>query len=422
MKINFKSLPQNDFFYNVIKISASTILSAITIAIALPIITLIFSADELGKYQLLISVITLFGVVSCFKYEMAIVLPKEDSVAGKVYNLCLYALLIFCTVLAFVLYSTNGLPLKWINAENLIVSYWLIPTGVLFFGFFEIIKYGLLRKKLFNEFSKARLYQVLFTQLLMIIFGYLNPTLLSLFFAFVFGQIISSALFIKKSIISIKKNQNIKILEIAQRFKKFPTFNTPMVFSNTLSNELPVFFLATYFSSEQLGYYMLANRLIIIPMNLIGTAINKVYFQKASEYFNNDKKLILPLYINTTKKLIAFGLIPLTVLLLLSPTIVSFVFGNEWADAGLMMQILSIGAFFKFITSPIGTSFTIINKQNIAFYLTIVSLVLRFLVIFYFLDTVSSLLWAMTLSASTYYVVYHIFVYRLLMKISKDNK
>ena len=278
MKINYKSLPQNDFFYNVIKISASTILSAIIIAIALPIITLIFSADELGKYQLLISVITLFGVVSCFKYEMAIVLPKEDSVAGKVYNLCLYALLVFCALLAFVLYSTSGLPLKWINAENLIVSYWLIPTGVLFFGFFEIIKYGLLRKKLFNEFSKARLYQVLFTQLLMITFGYLSPTLLSLFFAFVFGQIISSALFIKKSIISIKKNQNIKILEIAQRFKKFPTFNTPMVFSNTLSNELPVFFLATYFSSEQLGYYMLANRLIIIPMNLIGTAINKVYF------------------------------------------------------------------------------------------------------------------------------------------------
>ena len=75
--------------------------------------------------------------------------------------------------------------------------------------------------------------------------------------------------------------------------------------------------------------------------------------------------------------------------------------------------------FFKFITSPIGTSFTIINKQNIAFYLTIVSLALRFLVIFYFIDTVSSLLWAITLSASTYYVVYHIFVYRLLMKISK---
>ena len=422
MRINYKSLFQNDFFYNVIKISASTILSAITIAIALPIITLIFSADELGKYQLLISVITVFGVISCFKYEMAIVLPKEDSVAGKVYNLCLYALLVFCTILAFVLYFTSGLPLKWINAENLIVSYWLIPTGVLFFGFFEIIKSGLLRKKLFNEFSQARLYQVLFTQILMITFGYLSPTLLSMFLAFVFGHIISSALFIKKSIISNKKKQNIKILEIAQRFKKFPTFNTPMVFSNTLSNELPVFFLATYFSSEQLGYYMLANRLIIIPMNLIGTAINKVYFQKASEYFNNDKNLIMPLYINTTKKLIAFGLIPLAVLLLLSPKIVSFVFGNKWADAGVMMQILSIGAFFKFITSPISTTFTILNKQEISFYITIFSLLFRFLTMLYFHESLILMLYALSASSAAYYMIYHIFVYRLLMKIPKINK
>ena len=422
MKINYKYLFQNDFFYNVIKISASTILSAIAIAMALPIITLIFSAEELGKYQLLISVITVFGVISCFKYEMAIVLPKEDSVAGKVYNLCLYALLVFCTVLAFVLYFTSGLPLKWLNAENLIVSYWLIPIGVLFYGFFEIIKNGLLRKKLFNEFSKARLYQVLFTQLLMITFGYLNPTLLSLFFAFVLGHIISSALFLKKSIISIKKKPNIKILEIAQRFKKFPTFNTPMVFSNTLSNELPVFFLATYFSSEQLGYYMLANRLIIIPMNLIGTAINKVYFQKASEYFNNDKKLIFPLYLNTTKKLIAFGLIPLTVLLLLSPTIVSFIFGHEWADAGVMMQILSIGAFFKFITSPISTTFTILNKQETSFYITIFSLLFRFLAMLYFHESLILMLYALSASSAAYYMIYHIFVYGLLMRIPKINK
>ena len=195
-----------------------------------------------------------------------------------------------------------------------------------------------------------------------------------------------------------------------------------MVFSNTLSNELPVFFLATYFSSEQLGYYMLANRLIIIPMNLIGTAINKVYFQKASEYFNNDKKLILPLYLNTTKKLIAFGLIPLIVLLLLSPKIVSFVFGNDWADAGVMMQILSIGAFFKFITSPISTTFTILNKQEISFYITIFSLLFRFLAMLYFHESLILMLYALSASSAAYYMIYHIFVYGLLMRIPKINK
>ena len=250
MRINLKPLYQNDFFNNVIKISASTILSAISIAIALPIITLIFSAAELGKYQLLISVITLLGVVSCFKYEMAIVLPRKDSTAGSVYRLCLCTLLVFCIVLTCIFHYTGGYLLEWINADSLITNYWLIPIGVFFFGLFEIIKYGLLRKKLFNEFSKARLYQVLITQLSMIIFGYINPTLLSLFFAFIFGQLISTILFFNKSIIRTKKIQIINISEVVLRFKKFPIFNTPMVFSNTLSNELPVFFLATYFSSE----------------------------------------------------------------------------------------------------------------------------------------------------------------------------
>ena len=76
MKTNYINKMPNDFFNNVLKISTSTIISALVVAIALPIITKIFSAAILGKYQLLISIITIFGVISCFKYEMAIVLPE----------------------------------------------------------------------------------------------------------------------------------------------------------------------------------------------------------------------------------------------------------------------------------------------------------------------------------------------------------
>ena len=194
-----------------------------------------------------------------------------------------------------------------------------------------------------------------------------------------------------------------------------------MVFANTLSNELPVFFLAKYYSTEILGYYMLANRLLIIPMTLIGTAINKVYFQKASETFNRNKTKVLPLYIKTTKRLIVLGLLPFIGIIVLSPAIIEIIFGKEWADAGLIMQIMAIGIFFKFTTSPIGTTFTVINKQEIAFYLTLFSLFLRFGVMLYFHESLTSLLWAITLSTTIYYVIYHFFIYRLLSKISMDN-
>ena len=422
MKTNYNNKIPNDFFNNVLKISTSTIISALVIAITLPIITKMFSASILGKYQLLISIITIFGVISCFKYEMAIVLPRKDNIASNVLILCLCALSSFCLILLLIFYLTNGVLLKAFNAENLIDTFWLIPIGVFFFGLFEIVKYSLLRKKLFNLFSRARVYQVLSTQSLIIVFGLMNPSFISLFLAFISGHFISTALFLKKSLIKIKPTKNIQIFEIAKKFKKFPSFNTPMVFANTLSNELPVFFLATYFPSETLGYFLLANRLIVIPMNLVGTAINKVYFQKASETFNKNKKNLFALYINTTKKLILLGLPPLFMFYFSSDFIVDLIFGDKWVVTGQIMKIIAITAFFKFITSPIGTSFTIINKQDIAFYLTFLSLMLRFFIMLNFHYSISSLFWAFTISSAIYYIVYHIFVFRLLSEIAKDNE
>ena len=422
MKTSYNNKIPNDFFNNVLKISTSTIISALVVAITLPIITKMFSASILGKYQLLISIINIFGVISCFKYEMAIVIPDKDDIASRVLILCLLALSSFCLILLLIFYLTNGVLLKALNAENLIDTFWLIPIGVLFFGLFEIIKYSLLRKKLFNHFSKARVYQVLSTQSLMIIFGLIKPSFISLFLAYISGHFISAMVYLKKSLMKIKPSKNIQIFKVAKKFKKFPFFNTPMVFANTLSNELPVFFLATYFSSETLGYFLLGNRLIVIPMNLIGTAINKVYFQKASETFNRNEKDLFELYISTTKKLILLGIPPLFVFYFLSDFIVDLIFGDNWVVTGQMMKIISFTAFFKFITSPIGTSFTIINKQDFAFYLTFLSLVLRFFIMLNFHNSISSLFWAFTISSAIYYIVYHIFVFRLLSEISKDNE
>ena len=59
------------------------VFSGIFVTITLPIITKIYDASTLGKYQLLISIITSLGVISSLKYEMAIILPKTDAIAKK---------------------------------------------------------------------------------------------------------------------------------------------------------------------------------------------------------------------------------------------------------------------------------------------------------------------------------------------------
>ena len=421
MKINYFNKIQNDFFSNVLKISASTMISGIIVAITLPIITKIFTASELGKYQLIVSIITSLGVISSLKYEMAIVLPKNDDIAKIVYQIAFYVLIIFCSLLYILFFFADSFIFSYLNAKNILNLSKLIPIGVFFFGAFEIIKSSLIRKKKFSEFSLSKVYQVASTQILIIILGFINASTISLFTAFISGIIISSILFLKKSIIKVKSEISSSILDIAIKYKKFPLVNTFMVFSNTISNELPVFFLIKYHSSEILGFYMLANRLLVVPMNIIGTSIGKVYFQKASEVSNNNLSNLFKLYKETTLRLIKIGIIPFIFVISFSSIFIKFIFGPNWGTSSVIMQIMSFGMFFQFITSPISTTFTILNKQEISFYITIFAFSFRFFAMLFFHESLFSMLYALTASSAVYYLVYHIFVYRLLMKVSKDD-
>ena len=99
------------------------------------------------------------------------------------------------------------------------------------------------------------------------------------------------------------------------------------------------------------------------------------------------------------------------------------IFGNEWQFSGVIIQILAIGMFMQFTTSPISTTFTIMNKQEIALYLTIVSLAVRFGSMYFFRSDIESVFWALTLSTALFYLVYNLFIYRIiLLEIRKNEK
>ncbi len=411
----FNRFFNDEFNSNVLKISASTIFSGLIVTITLPVITKIYNASELGKYQLLISIITSLGVISSLKYEMAIILPKKDAVAKKVFILCFYVLMSFCSLLYILLFFKDNFILRLFNANSILEIAWLIPIGVFFFGFFEIIKSSLLRKKNFSSFSIARVYQIISTQIFIIFLGLFNPSYVFLLTSFILGNIISSTIFLRESLFRIKTDVSKSLIDISLKYKKFPLVNTLMVFANTISNELPVFFIVKYHTTEILGYYMLATRILVIPMNIIGTSIGKVYFQRASQIANQNKSYLFDIYKNTTLQLIKIGLVPFISLGLFASSLIDVFFGYNWNTSSIIIQIMTMGMFFKFITSPISTTFTVLNKQELSFYITIFSLFLRFCAMLYFRESLFSMLLALSISSASYYIIFHILVYKILI-------
>ena len=190
----------SEFSKNVLKLSFSTVVASAVGLLTLPIITNLFSISDLGKYQLLVSIITMIGVVASLRYDMAIILPKEDAVASIMFKLSFLVLVGVTLVTAAVFYFFRYPLLTLLNAVELVNVALLIPAGVFFYGLLEIIKYGLVRKRKFSEFALVRVYQVSTTQFSAIGFGWYYPVFFTLVGCYIFGLLIASFFYIKKSI------------------------------------------------------------------------------------------------------------------------------------------------------------------------------------------------------------------------------
>jgi O-antigen/teichoic acid export membrane protein len=98
-------------------------------------------------------------------------------------------------------------------------------------------------------------------------------------------------------------------------------------------------------------------------MTLIGNAIGQVFFQRASEAQNANGNLadvVTPLY----RRLVAFGLFPMLLLALLGRDVFMVILGPRWSEAGVYAQILSLWMFFAFVSSPLSTLFSVLERQE----------------------------------------------------------
>ena len=121
------------------------------------------------------------------------------------------------------------------------------------------------------------------------------------------------------------------LIRLMVKYSKFPKFVLPAEFLNISSNQLPILMLGIMYSPAIAGLYVLADRMIVIPVNLITTSIGQVYY-KATQL-----KCKLPELALLTQKLLQ------NVVHFCNShcnfcnffrEIFKFAFGENWAEAG----------------------------------------------------------------------------------------
>jgi lipopolysaccharide exporter len=407
---------KSEFSKNVFKLISGTAIAHIASFLLMPILTRLYGKADLGYWQLYVSTITTLGVVASFKYETAIVLPKEEKEADAITMLSLLATFFFTFVVTVLLMLRGSSFLKMLNAEVLSPFLLFISLGVFLFGLLQILQSILIRKKLFGVLAVNKIIQLGSSQLLAVLLGIFLPTFKTLLFTQIIGYALAALVLFKLSRISLR----ITFKELAvpfKKYKKFPTVNTGTIFLNTLSLQLPIFMLSRFFGSEQVALYSMANQMMSVPLFMIGSSVHQVYYQRATEAAHQSKEQLMAVYKSTVKKLSLFAVFPVLIFLLFGPQIAKLYFGPSYTETGVYMQIITFWMYFQFVNSPISATFNIIDRQEVGFILVGISIVLRFFVMYLFRGNARLMILALSLSAGLFYLFYNLSIYFYIKKI-----
>lgn len=417
MKSRIKNKIQiSEFSKNVITLIAGVSVAQLIPIIITPLLTQFFSPEQFGTYGLYVSIYTILGIISCGKYDIAIMLPKKKIDSINIVAICFTIASIFSLLTLLILFLIKDLLFDLTRSELFKTYYWIIPLSILLYAFNQTILVWYNRNKQYNYISENNLLKSSSNSLTTIILGFKNIStgliignILSLLITslFNFFDLIKSVDF---SLIN-KKNMRSNFFT----YIKFLKYSTTSNLFNSLTSLGMTPLIVLFFGVKTAGLYFLAEKLIAIPISLITSSIAQVYFQKATTLFNSNKKNLLDLTIKVQKQLFLI-LAPLLFLISIFGENLFYILGENWSSAGKMIKYFSIYILFKNIYSPISTLGDILGKQKLLLIFNI-SLFLFQISSFYLLNNYNEIYIPLLVSSffgATHYVLLSLYMRKLI--------
>lgn len=358
------------FANGVVKIGTGTAVAQLVAILASPLLTRLFGPEAFGAAAIFGSSSTILILIACLRYELAIVLPKEEAEAANL--LALSVLLAVATailVLAITWVARHQIA-RWFGSPD---SEWLallLPASVALGGTYSALNYWITRTKRFGQLSTARMSYASLASGSQLTFGLTGLTTGGVLIGgSVLGTGVSTILLAAQTwyrdgalFKGAVRWQHIR--GGLSRYRKFPIYGVWSTLLNTASWQLPTFLLAAYFSPSVVGFYALSNRLFRLPMSVVGGAISQVFFQRASEAKHDGD--LASVVEGVFRRLVIMGMFPTTILSVVGRDLFIVAFGPRWAEAGVYVQILSVWTLFWFISAPLSTLFSVLEKQQVS--------------------------------------------------------
>lgn len=334
---------------------SGNVLAQVITLLAYPAITRLYSPDEMGAFNLFVSIFSICVLLANAEYHQVLVFHKREQEIPSVLGLCVGCVcLVFVLLLGAIPFSASIASL--FDAPSLASWFWVLPFYVCATSLWLILENLLIRRKAFHYISFYLILVAFSNAVLKILLGSMGMGLGGLMISAVTVSIFSLLVVLlyaqyKDAIFSFFPKQN-KMPDVAyqrptvascqnigQTYIKFPKYSLSRQFLNLFSKSLPIFLLSAPFGMQVIGWYSMGLLLAHTPINVVCASLYKILFRHVSEKVCNEQP-ILPLLMRYISLVLLLGIPFFLVLYVILPDFTALLLGDEWRMSGEYIRLM----------------------------------------------------------------------------------
>jgi len=364
--------PSAGFISNVIKLIGATLFAQILSILASPIVTRLYDPEAYGLFAVFLSIIGIFGPLVCLRYNLAVMLPASDRDASSVLWISIISAIVLSLAFAPLLLIFGQDLEVLLNAPGLSRLLLFVPVTMFAFGIFQSLTAWLMRTGKFGRLSAAQMARsvgVVGVQITAGLAGFATggSLIVAALVGYIGGSATMGTVMLRNDSATLRAGFNWTAFRNgAQRYKKFPLYDTWSSLLTTVSWELPVFLLSSFFSVPVVGAYSLCFTVLQMPMSLVSSTLGQVFYPAAAAAKHIGESVLAHMVEEIVVRVFSLGIMPFAVLTVLGEPLFTIVFGSSWTEAGVFAQILAPSIFIIFLTSPISSIFSVLELQQIS--------------------------------------------------------
>jgi len=368
------------FLKNVMMVSGGTAISQLIIVVSSPIISRIFSPRDFGIVAVYSSVLAILSPIATLRFNFVIPIERDEEAAvNALFTSFLLVFLSTFGVFCFVVIGSD-LIVSIFDAEPLRSYMGLLSLGLFGIGCYATMMAWMLRRSNYRAIARTKIAQGASQTLSQIVLGLVGAGPIGLIVGTIIGQTTGVGTlfrqFLKADRDLLRKTHFTKIIKVVKEYWKFSFLGSWSAILSVAGIHLPVLILSSLYGAQVVGSFSFASRIIALPMSLVGSSVEHVFYGEGAKYASSDPYRLLGLVKKTSKNLFRVALVLTIVFVPFGPWLFSAVFGFDWFEAGQYARWLSIMLLFRFPVQPVTEALEMLRRQGLRLQLSLFRIVL----------------------------------------------